>query len=81
MIHVARGRSLCQLATIKISRCERSFSSLRRLKTWCRNSMSSRRLDSLALGFINSERIPAPETVLQVWDQSGHRRIALAFEQ
>ena len=61
--------------------CERSFSSLRWLKTWCRNSMSNDRLDSLAVGFVNSERTPLPETLLQVWDQSGHRRIALAFEQ
>ena len=28
--------------------CERFFSSLRRLKTWCRNSMSSEQLDALA---------------------------------
>ena len=43
--------------------CERSFSSLRRLKTWCRNSMSDERLDSLAVGFINHERTPSPDKV------------------
>ena len=61
--------------------CERSFSSSRRLKNWCRNSMSNDRLDYLAIGHINSERIPSPETVLQAWDRSGHRRIALAFQE
>lgn len=60
--------------------CERSFSALRRLKTWCRNSMSDERLDSLALGYINQERSFTPEEILQVWDRSGHRRIALAFK-
>ena len=29
--------------------CERSFSSLKRLKSWCRNSMSNKRLDSLSV--------------------------------
>ena len=61
--------------------CERSFSSLRRLKTWCRNSMSDDRLNNLATGYINHERTPSPDEVLKVWDQSGHRRIALAFQK
>ena len=61
--------------------CERSFSSSRRLKTWCRNSMSDDRLNSLATGYINHERTPSPDEVLKVWDQSGHRRIALAFQK
>ena len=61
--------------------CERSFSSLRRLKSWCRTSMTDGRLDSLALGCINCDRTPPPEHVLQVWDRSGHRRIATAFQK
>ena len=60
--------------------CERSFSSLRRLKNWCHTTMTDSRLDSLALGCINSERTPLPESVLQVWDHSGHRRIVTAFQ-
>ena len=36
--------------------CERSFSALRRLKTWCLSSMSDKWLDSLALGYINISR-------------------------
>ena len=35
--------------------CERSFSALRRLKTWCRSSMTDERLDQLALGFSSRE--------------------------
>ena len=60
--------------------CERSFSALRRLKAWCRSSMCDERLDQLALGFINHERTFPAEKVLQAWDHSGHRRIALAFQ-
>ena len=74
---------LLLLLTIPVGSCssERSFSSLRRLKTWCRNSMTNKRLDSLAMGFINRERTPSPEKILQVWDQSGHRKIAIAFQE
>ena len=39
--------------------CERSFSSLLRLKTWCRNSMSNERLDALAIGYICRDRNPS----------------------
>ena len=59
--------------------CERSFSSLRRLKTWCRNTMSGERLDALAIGYICRDRSPSPDQVLKVWDMSGSRRIAIAF--
>ena len=45
-----------------------------------RSSMTNERLDSLALGYINHERSPFPEEVLQVWDGSGHRRIAIPFQ-
>lgn len=61
--------------------CERSFSSLRRLKTWCRSSMADDRLNSLAVGYINEERTPPPTEVLKIWDHSGHRRIAVAFQK
>ena len=43
--------------------------------------MTNERLDSLALGYINQERSSTPEDVLQVWDRSGHRRAALAFQE
>ena len=35
--------------------CERSFSSLRRLKTWCRNTTTNERLDALAIGTIRCQ--------------------------
>ena len=60
--------------------CERSFSALRRLKTWCCTTMTDLRLDSLAVGSINCGRTPTPEQVLRVWDHSGHRRVATAFQ-
>ena len=59
--------------------CERFFSALRHLKTWCRSSMTDEWLDQLALGYINQERTFSTDSVLQAWDRSGHRRIALAF--
>ena len=33
----------------------------------------------LALGYINLQRTSPPESILQAWDRSGHRRLALAF--
>ena len=60
--------------------CERSFSALRWLKTWCRSSMTDEGLDQLARCCINQERTLPPENTLQAWDRSGHRRIALAFQ-
>ena len=38
--------------------------------------MTDERLDQLALGYINQERT---SSILQAWDRSGLRRIALAF--
>ena len=61
--------------------CERSFSALKRLKTWCRSSMTNSRLDMLAMGYINRERTQSAENVLRTWDLSGDRRIALAFSE
>jgi len=48
--------------------CERSLSSLRQLKTWCHNLMSSECLDSIAVGSINQEHTSPPIEVLKVWD-------------
>ena len=59
--------------------CERLFSSLRHLKTWCRNSMTNEWLDSVAISFINCEWTPSPDEVLNMWDRSVHRHIAVAL--
>ena len=64
--------------------CERSFSALRRLKTWTRTSMGETRLNGLALLHIHREHplVNGLESleVLKEWDASMHRRITLAFE-
>ena len=59
--------------------CERSFSALRRLKMWCRNTITEERLDAVTIGHINQERSVCLKKILQVWDRSGHRRVAVAF--
>ncbi|KAK7132902.1 hypothetical protein R3I93_019224 [Phoxinus phoxinus] len=59
--------------------CERSFSAMRRLKTWLRSSMSSERLTGLALMHVHQKVKLDKERVLRRWDASGHRRIQLAF--
>ena len=64
--------------------CERSFSSLRRLKTWLRTTMTEKRLNGLALMSIHSEsdtvRSLSPLSVLKHWDGGSNRKIALAFD-
>lgn len=65
--------------------CERSFSSLRRLKIWIRSIMGETRLNGLALLYIHSRmpivQILDPHEIMQRWDGSLHRRIALAFSK
>ena len=59
--------------------CERRLRALHRLKTWCRSSMGSNRLNGLALAYVHSEIPVDPLEPLQRWRASGQRRIALAF--
>ena len=40
--------------------CEHSFSGLRRLKTWMRNSMSNERLNNLLLCHVHKELLNEP---------------------
>ncbi|MES9880276.1 MAG: DUF4371 domain-containing protein [Sedimenticola sp.] len=62
--------------------CERSFSSLRILKTWSRTSMLEDRLNGLALMYVHRGNVNIdPLAILKLWDASGHRRIALAFDK
>lgn len=60
--------------------CERSFSALRRLKTWTRSTMKDNRLNGLALMFVHKNMPIDHLEILQLWDSPGHRRIALAFD-
>ena len=59
--------------------CERSFSSLRRLKTWERSTMGQERLCGLALLHIHKDKVDSTEgfneRVLKRWDATGHRKI------
>ncbi|XP_068734712.1 52 kDa repressor of the inhibitor of the protein kinase-like [Montipora capricornis] len=50
---------------VRTCSCERSFSALRRLKTWCRSSMGSNRLNGVALAYVHSEIHVEPLKVLQ----------------
>lgn len=59
--------------------CERSFSALRRLKTFVRTTTSEKRLNGLALAYIHRDIDVDLDRLLQKWDGSGHRRIHLAF--
>lgn len=58
--------SLLLTLTVGSCSCERSFSSLRRLKTWCRNTISNERLDALAVGYINKDLSPSPKDLGQI---------------
>lgn len=65
---------------VSTASAERSFSCLRRLKTYLRNTQTDNRLSSLALMHIHRERDIDANAVLREFDASGHRRIALAFD-
>jgi hypothetical protein len=45
--------------------CEKSFSSLRRLKTWCRSTMGEDRLNGISLAFIHDHIKLDPLEVLK----------------
>lgn len=61
--------------------CERSFSALRRLKTWERACMSGERLCGLAMLHVHREKDVQRSNVLKRFDETGHRKIGkLQFE-
>ena len=51
------------------------------VKTWCRNTMTEERLDAVAMGHVNHERSSSAQEILEVWDCSGHRGVAVAFNE
>ena len=61
--------------------CEQSFSALRRLKMWCRNTTTEERLDAVAIGHVNHDCSSSVQEIFRVWDSSGHRRVAVAFNE
>lgn len=58
--------------------CERSFSTLRRLNTYLRNSQTSERLDSLALINIHCENQPDTDKVIDLFAKLHPRRMELS---
>ena len=61
---------------VSAASCERSFSTLRRLKTWLRNTMGNDRLSSLALLYIHQDIEVCLDKFLEDFDD-GSRRIKL----
>ena len=65
---------------VSTASAERSFSVLKRLKTYLRNTMGDDRMSSLALLHIYQDRDINVDNVLQAFDASGHRRISMLFD-
>ena len=65
---------------VSTASAERSFSGLRRLKTYLKSTMSEQRLTGLALMHIHRSQNIDTDQVLNAFDASGHRRIALVFD-
>jgi len=72
-------RLLMLFATIPMTTCtsERSFSFLKRIKTYLRSTMGENRLNGLALLNMHPEIIIEPEEVVDVYANKHHRRLPL----
>ncbi|MBV2113370.1 MAG: DUF4371 domain-containing protein [Candidatus Thiodiazotropha sp. (ex Ctena orbiculata)] len=64
---------------VSTASAERSFSTLRRLKSYLRNTMTQERLTGLALLHIHRNINVDVNRVINEFDATGHRRIALVF--
>ena len=61
--------------------CERSLSSLRRLKTWERAIMGEERLCGLVILHVHRDMNVSRENILRRFDETGYRKIGtLHFE-
>ena len=78
VVEAKTGQAAAPLSTGSCS-YESSLSALCRLKTRCRSSMGSNRLNGLALAYVHSKIPVDPLEPLQRWDTSGQKRIALAL--
>lgn len=67
------------LATLPVTNAsaERSFSSLRRLETWCRTTMLQSRLVGLALLHIHYDMDVKPENIIERYAKSANRKMVL----
>ena len=43
--------------------------------------MTEERLDAVVMGHVNHERSLLAQEILQVWERSGHCRVAVAFNE
>ena len=64
---------------ISTATSERTFSSLRILKTWLRSTMGDNRLSGLALLYIHRSVSLDVKKILQKWYNTSRRRIELIF--
>ena len=71
--------ALLILATLPITscECERSFSAMKRLKTYTRSVMAPDRMNGLALLHIHQELNPDPEKVIKKYGESGSHRLEI----
>ena len=61
--------------------CERSLSSLRRLKSWVKATMGEERLCGLVMLHVHRDMNVSRENILRRFDETGHRKIGtLHFE-
>jgi hypothetical protein len=60
-----------------VATAERSFSTLRRLKTWCRTTMGEDRLTGLALLYVHSDVPIDIEKVIELFASSKSRKLKL----
>ena len=65
---------------ISTATAERTFSSLRILKTWLRSTMGEERLSGLALMYIHRNITLNNEHIIKTWYNMSNRRIQLSFE-
>ena len=65
---------------ISTATAERTFSSLRILKTWLRSTMGEERLSGLALMYIHRNIALNNEHIIKTWYNMSNRRIQLSFE-
>ncbi|XP_065680477.1 52 kDa repressor of the inhibitor of the protein kinase-like [Hydra vulgaris] len=70
------------LATIPITtcECERSISTLRRIKTYTRSTMLKNRLNRLALMSIHQEIVPDINRVIEIFASKGDRKLEFLFK-
>lgn len=73
-------RILCVMP-VTTAEAERSFSTLRRLKMWLRNTTSENRLTGLALLHIHNHRTIDRGEIITRYANSGNRRLELIFNR